>query len=128
MFDRRKIRFSGIAGEIVIPPKMKGNRKMIVPAKQLARTPTNVGFEAGWFHFMLATVHIIWGEGVEAHPERVAEIREIASFVVSSAHVARAENRFWVGISSKPDGSMIYGHALIHLATAPQSLPLFTAY
>jgi endonuclease/exonuclease/phosphatase family metal-dependent hydrolase len=81
LFDRRKIRFSGVAGEIVIPPKKDQNGKEIVPSNQLARTPTIVGFEAGWFRFMLSTVHILWGKGVEGHPERVKEIQEIASFL-----------------------------------------------
>ncbi len=81
LFDRRKIRFSGVAGEIVIPPKKDHGGKEIVPSNQLARTPTIVGFEAGWFRFMLSTVHIIWGKNVEGHPARVKEIQEIASFL-----------------------------------------------
>ena len=81
LFDRRKVRFSGVAGEIVIPPKKDHDGKEIVPSNQLARTPTIVGFEAGWFRFMLSTVHIIWGKNVEGHPARVKEIQEIASFL-----------------------------------------------
>ena len=61
MFDRRKVRFGGIAGEIVIPPGKKDDGGTIKPADQLARTPAIVGFEAGWFRFMLSTVHIKWG-------------------------------------------------------------------
>ena len=81
LFDRRKIRFSGVAGEIVIPPIQDKKGKTIAPANQLARTPNIVGFEAGWFRFMLSTVHIIWGEGVEEHPTRVAEIEALAKFL-----------------------------------------------
>jgi endonuclease/exonuclease/phosphatase family metal-dependent hydrolase len=81
LFDRRKIRFSGVAGEIVIPPVEDAHGNKIAPADQLARTPTIVGFEAGWFRFMLSTVHIIWGKGAEEHPARVAEIQTIASFL-----------------------------------------------
>ena len=81
LFDRRKIRFSGVAGEIVIPPLEDAYGNRIAPAEQLARTPTIVGFEAGWFRFMLSTVHIIWGKGDEEHPARVAEIQTIASFL-----------------------------------------------
>ena len=81
MFDRRKIRFSGVAGEIVIPPLEDAYGNRIAPSEQLARTPTIVGFEAGWFRFMLSTVHIIWGKGDEGHPARVAEIQAIASFL-----------------------------------------------
>ena len=81
LFDRRKIRFSGVAGEIVIPPVEDAHGNKIAPADQLARTPTIVGFEAGWFRFMMSTVHIVWGKGVEGHPDRVAEIQAIASFL-----------------------------------------------
>ena len=81
LFDRRKIRFSGVAGEIVIPPIEDDRGNKIAPADQLARTPNIVGFEAGWFRFMLSTVHIIWGKGDQEHPARVAEIQSIASFL-----------------------------------------------
>ena len=81
LFDRRKIQFSGVAGEIVIPPIEDKNGNIIAPSNQLARTPTIVGFRAGWFRFMLSTVHIIWGKGVAEHPERVAEIKALAEFL-----------------------------------------------
>ena len=81
LFDRRKIRFSGVAGEIVIPPIKDKKGNTIAPANQLARTPTIVGFEAGWFKFMLSTVHIIWGKTVAEHPVRVAEIKALAEFL-----------------------------------------------
>jgi endonuclease/exonuclease/phosphatase family metal-dependent hydrolase len=81
LFDRRKIRFSGVAGEIVIPPIEDKKGNTIAPANQLARTPTIVGFEAGWFKFMLSTVHIIWGKTVAEHPVRVAEIKALAEFL-----------------------------------------------
>ena len=81
LFDRRKIRFSGVAGEIVIPPIEDKKGNTIAPANQLARTPTIVGFEAGWFRFMLSTVHIIWGKTVAEHPVRVAEIKALAEFL-----------------------------------------------
>jgi endonuclease/exonuclease/phosphatase family metal-dependent hydrolase len=81
LFDRRKIRFSGVAGEIVIPPIEDPKGKTIAPADQLARTPTIVGFEAGWFRFMLSTVHILWGKDIPEHPARVAEIKALAEFL-----------------------------------------------
>ncbi len=81
LFDRRKIRFSGVAGEIVIPPVEDEYGNTIAPSNQLARTPNIVGFEAGWFRFMLSTVHIIWGKGVEEHPKRVAEVEALAKFL-----------------------------------------------
>jgi hypothetical protein len=54
LFDARKVKFGGLAGEIVIPPE-KG-------AAQLARTPFICGFETGWLNFMLCTVHIYYAK------------------------------------------------------------------
>jgi endonuclease/exonuclease/phosphatase family metal-dependent hydrolase len=93
LFDRRKIRFSGVAGEIVIPPIEDKKGKTIAPTNQLARTPTIVGFEAGWFRFMLSTVHIIWGRAVAEHPDRVAEIRALAEFLKERSEDSTAWSR-----------------------------------
>lgn len=93
LFDRRKIRFSGVAGEIVMPPIEDKNGKTIAPANQLARTPTIVGFEAGWFRFMLATVHIIWGRAMVEDPKRVAEIRALAEFLKARSEDPTAWSR-----------------------------------
>jgi len=81
LYDRRKIRFSGVAGEIVIPPVEDSRGRLIRPASQLVRTPSIIGFESGWFRFMVSTVHIIWGEGVAESPARVAEIQALAEFL-----------------------------------------------
>ena len=99
LFDRRKVRFSGVAGEIVIPPVEDAHGNRIAPADQLARTPTIVGFEAGWFRFMLSTVHIIWGKGDEEHPARVAEIQTIAAFLKDRSEDVNAwsHNMFLLG-------------------------------
>jgi hypothetical protein len=93
LFDRRKIRFSGVAGEIVIPPIEDKNGKIIAPAEQLARTPTIVGFEAGWFRFMLSTVHIFWGKGIAEYPARVAEIKALAEFLRMRSEDKKAWSR-----------------------------------
>jgi hypothetical protein len=65
----------------VIPPVEDANGKTIAPSNQLVRTPSIIGLEAGWFRFMLSTVHIIWGTGQEGHPKRVAEIKALAGFL-----------------------------------------------
>ncbi|MGD9044353.1 MAG: endonuclease/exonuclease/phosphatase family protein [Desulfobacterales bacterium] len=93
LFDRRKIRFSGVAGEIVIPPIEDKNGNTIAPAHQLARTPAIVGFQAGWFRFMLSTVHILWGKGIAEYPERVAEIKALAKFLKERADDPTAWSR-----------------------------------
>lgn len=73
VFDRRKISFRHIAGEIVLPP-VKGN-----PVAQFNRTPYLVAFQAGWFKFNLCTVHIYYGSAKDTS-KRIAEIDAIAKF------------------------------------------------
>lgn len=80
LYDTRKVRFLGIAGELVLPPiEVRGEET--VPAQQIARTPLMAAFQVGWTKFVLSTVHIVWGPS-EAEPEvRVEEIRQVANFL-----------------------------------------------
>jgi Endonuclease/Exonuclease/phosphatase family. len=73
VFDKRKISFRHIAGEIVLP-EVKGK-----PVAQFNRTPYLVSFQAGWFKFNLCTVHIYYGSAT-ATAKRIAEIDAIAQF------------------------------------------------
>ena len=75
LFDSRKVKFGGLAGEIVIPPK-KG-------AEQLARTPFVCGFETSWLKFMLCTVHIYYGSSKAEDPRRVKEIEQLSKFLAN---------------------------------------------
>ena len=79
LYDRRKVRFDGLAGELVLPPVRVRGRT--VPVAQIARTPLMAGFQVGWTRFVLTTVHIIWGDDKAEPPERVEEIRQIATFL-----------------------------------------------
>ena len=85
VYDKRKVRFGGLAGEVVIPPveSEEDDETVYTPSEQLARTPYLCGFEAGWFKFMLSTVHIFYGEGVSDDPRRVREIRQIAEMMAA---------------------------------------------
>jgi endonuclease/exonuclease/phosphatase family metal-dependent hydrolase len=83
LYDSRKVKFGGFAGEIVIPPE-KGK-------EQLARTPFVCGFETGWLKFMLCTVHIYWGEDEAEDPRRAEEIDCLADFLAD--HVK--QNSAW---------------------------------
>lgn len=74
VFDKRKIKFRNIVGEIVLPPE--GGK----PAIQFARTPFMISFQAGWFKFNLCTVHILFGTGDEGMRRRVEEIEAISRF------------------------------------------------
>ena len=96
LFDSRKLEFCGLAGEVVIPPEVEtivgadGRRSRVLrPSQQLARTPYLVGFDAGWFHFALCTVHIIYGNDRPDVPERVAEIRAVTEFLASRVEAGR---------------------------------------
>jgi len=84
LYDSRKVRFGGLASELVLPPlKTRDDQGKTVyqPVTQVARTPFICGFEAGWSRFMLCTVHILYGAGVANDPQRVAEIEHIAQFL-----------------------------------------------
>lgn len=80
VFDTRKVKFGGLAGEVVLPPVRDehGERR---PVTQLARTPFTVGFKSGWTNVALTTVHILWGESRSEPERRVREIRQVAQFL-----------------------------------------------
>ena len=83
VYDSRKIQFGGLAGELVLPPIKikKGKRRVLQPVSQLARTPFICGFKSGWTTFILATVHIVYGESKRNDPDRVEEIKQLSSFL-----------------------------------------------
>lgn len=80
VYDKRKVKHRGLAGELVLPPIELG-KGVYKPVLQLYRTPLICGFTAGWCDFMLATVHIQWGKSVADHEPRVEEIRNVAEFL-----------------------------------------------
>jgi exonuclease III len=81
LFDKSKLSFKNLAGEIVLPEKSLIGGKL-----QYARTPFCVAFQAGWFIFNLTTVHIFYGkEKGEEYMRRVAEIDSIAAFLSKRA-------------------------------------------
>jgi len=76
VFDRSKVFFRKMAGELVLPPK-KPNE----PVLQFARTPFVAAFQANWFRFMLTTAHIYYGTSAKDNPRRVEEIGAVADFL-----------------------------------------------
>ncbi|MDA1330396.1 MAG: endonuclease [Chloroflexi bacterium] len=95
VYDKRKVRFKNIAGEIVLPsrlliskvPKEAGEQGEEA-GKQFRRTPFVVSFQAGWFRFDLATVHIYYGSSSgEKLDERVEEIAAVANFLSRRADI-----------------------------------------
>jgi endonuclease/exonuclease/phosphatase family metal-dependent hydrolase len=85
VYDTRKVRFLGQAGELVLPPLRRKNaagKLDSVPVQQVARTPLMAAFQVGWTQFVLTTVHVIWGPSDDpSPPERVEEIKQIARFL-----------------------------------------------
>ena len=75
VYDKRKVRFTSMAGELVLPEK-KGTHVL-----QFARTPYIVSFQSGWFKFNITTAHAYYGKGKPGIKRRVNEIREAALFL-----------------------------------------------
>jgi hypothetical protein len=73
LFDTRKVKFTGLAGELVIPGDFK--------SLQFARTPFITSWQAGWAKFALCTVHIFYGKSVPDDPQRVKEIEQLAALL-----------------------------------------------
>jgi endonuclease/exonuclease/phosphatase family metal-dependent hydrolase len=103
LYDSRKVRFDGLAGEIVLPPvrvksRTTGKPRTYRPAAQLARTPFVCGFHAGWFKFQLCTVHVYYGKG-RLDRTRIKEIDLLAKFLAARARDkrTRAENLILLG-------------------------------
>ena len=88
IFHRSRVRPSGLAGELVVPPErlnVLGEQSL---REQFVRTPYAVSFQRGNATFILATRHILFGN-VEA--DRIPELREIANIF---RDWARRSNRF----------------------------------
>jgi endonuclease/exonuclease/phosphatase family metal-dependent hydrolase len=80
LYDSRKVRFGGLAGEVVIPPtQVRG--ETLEPARQLVRSPYLVGFGIDWFKFTICTTHILYGQDDSEDPQRLEEIRLLAGFL-----------------------------------------------
>jgi hypothetical protein len=60
LYDAKKVQFGGLAGEVVLP-EARSPDGTVQLVQQLARTPFVVGFQVGWFKFMICTVHILYG-------------------------------------------------------------------
>jgi len=82
IYDKCKVFFRRMAGEIVLP-----DSKLIDKDHkwQFARTPFTVAFQAGWFRFVLTTVHVYYGENTAEDSRRVQEINAIADFLKARA-------------------------------------------
>ena len=81
LYDKSKITFKKMAGEIVLPLE-----KLIDGKLQFARTPYCVAFQAEWFKFILTTVHIFYGSTSAADKKkREKEIDTLTSILSKRA-------------------------------------------
>ncbi|HEX9965466.1 MAG TPA: endonuclease/exonuclease/phosphatase family protein [Allosphingosinicella sp.] len=87
MYDDRKVRFGGLAGEVVLPAKKDD------PVLQFARTPFLCGFRAGWVKFNLCSVHVYYGKSVADDPRRVKEIGDLAQLLAKRVQPAMQPSR-----------------------------------
>ncbi len=78
VFDRRRVRPSGLAGELVVAIESDTPVEGTVLVTQFARTPYAVSFETVARGFTLVTLHVLYGESA---PDRVDELKEIATWL-----------------------------------------------
>ncbi|HOX44452.1 MAG TPA: endonuclease/exonuclease/phosphatase family protein [Myxococcota bacterium] len=79
LYDERKVRFGGLAGELAGPSVKKGS-KLVLP-KAFARSPYLVGFRAGWFKFSLVTGHLYYGASKPDDPQRLEEMKDLVKLL-----------------------------------------------
>ena len=122
LYDERKVRFQGVAGEIVLP---KGS--LVADDRQFARTPFMVNFQSGWFKFSLCSVHLYYGDASgPGYDRRVQEIGKIAQFLAKRAQ-DESTNMILLGdmnvVSRTDDTFKALGKAGFHM---PEGLALPT--
>lgn len=77
LYDTRKIRLSGLACELVLPPDQVEGIGPDALNRQFARTPYAVSFQSAGKTFILVTLHVIYGQPAE----RVPELKAIAQWL-----------------------------------------------
>ncbi len=100
-YDRRKVHFQKIAGEIVLPGELLISKatleidgKTVVAGNQFKRTPFMASFQSGWLKFDICTVHIYYGATAgEKLDQRIEEIESIARYLGKRADRALGEDR-----------------------------------
>lgn len=101
-FDKRKMWFKNISGEIVLPQSMLVSKavtdteegKKLYSGKQFRRTPFITRFQAGWFKFDVCTVHLYYGsESGDKLQQRIEEIDRVATYFGKRAERAAKEGR-----------------------------------
>ncbi len=84
VFDTRRVKPSGLAGELVVyvDPGQDETADPLVLREQFARSPYAVSFISGTQTFILVTLHVVWGK---VPAERLPELRGIADWLADWA-------------------------------------------
>ena len=110
LYDKRKVWFQNIAGELVLPAKLLITTSVEPEeadeddetveldgkevGKQFRRTPFAALFQSAWFKFEICTVHIYYGNASGPKlQERIAEIERIAEYFGRRAEAAFKDGR-----------------------------------
>ena len=88
LFDRERVRPSGLAAEIVIPPEELDAAGPEDLREQFVRPPYAASFQRGTATFILVTLHVLYGDDED---DRLAELTGIAKWM---RNWARRSNRY----------------------------------
>jgi endonuclease/exonuclease/phosphatase family metal-dependent hydrolase len=105
LYDRRKVVFSGLAAELVLPK----DRGAEVEPLQMARSPYIAGFRAGWAYLTLVTVHVYYGKSVAVDERRLAEITALGKTVAKNAAKLSSAPQYHPGQEPAPDNLILLG-------------------
>lgn len=101
VYDKRKVWFQNVAGEIVLPPsylispsEFEVQGKKVVAGNQFKRTPYIASFQSGWMKFDICIVHLYYGANYgEKLQHRIEEIDTIAEYLGNRADRALGDDR-----------------------------------
>ncbi|EFG78393.1 endonuclease/exonuclease/phosphatase family protein [Mycobacterium parascrofulaceum ATCC BAA-614] len=105
VYDRRKVDFTGLAAELVIPKDQGAEAE----PQQFARSPYVASFRAGWAYLSLITVHIYYGTATPDDPRRVAEISRVANLIASNAEKLSGAPQYDAGKPPRAGNAIILG-------------------
>ncbi|WP_299060257.1 endonuclease/exonuclease/phosphatase family protein [uncultured Polaribacter sp.] len=78
LFDTRRVKLSGLAGELVVPNEWTDKAKQETLDEQFVRTPYAVSFKSNNQTFILVTLHILYGKKSK---DRIKELKGIAEWL-----------------------------------------------
>lgn len=95
LFDMRRVRLSGLAGEIVVPKEWLQEVEQDALVEQFVRSPYAVGFRSENTTFILITLHIKYGKSSK---ERIAELKGIARWLQDWATDSNAYDQNFIAL------------------------------